>query len=153
MSIGFNATISAPHMHAYGLENLEEPLQAAKTAGQTPRVLDVGCGSGYLLGAFARLHDSHVVGLEHIKGLYKQSVANVNMDIEQCGDHEIKKRIEVHHCDGRLGWPAESTDEIYDVIHVGAAAPQIPKHFFNQLKIGGRLILPGNSLFRINRLT
>jgi len=50
LAIGFNATISAPHMHAYALENCLSPMQAANKAGKTPRVLDVGCGSGYLLG-------------------------------------------------------------------------------------------------------
>lgn len=39
--IGFNATISAPHMHAHALEDLEEYLRPGM------KVLDVGCGSGY----------------------------------------------------------------------------------------------------------
>ena len=42
-----------------------------------------------------------------------------------------------------MGWPNSSNDEIYDVIHVGAAAPEIPDAFFKQLRPGGRLILPG----------
>ena len=41
-SINFNATISAPHMHAYALEYLKDLL---KPGG---KVLDVGAGSGYL---------------------------------------------------------------------------------------------------------
>ena len=40
--IQYNATISAPHMHAYALELLKDKLQGAK------RCLDVGSGSGYL---------------------------------------------------------------------------------------------------------
>ena len=74
------------------------------------------------------------------------SVRNLAADIEQSGQSELSNRIEIHHCDGRLGWPQESKEPLYDVIHVGAAAPEIPKHFFNQLKNGGRLILPGTSL-------
>ena len=70
-------------------------------------------------------------------------MTNVAKDIAQSGAKDVKDRIEIHQCDGRLGWPSESTDESYDVIHVGAAAPEIPKHFFNQLLPGGRLILPG----------
>ena len=42
-----------------------------------------------------------------------------------------------------MGWPNNSNDEMYDVIHVGAAAPEIPDAFFKQLRPGGRLILPG----------
>lgn len=40
--IQYNATISAPHMHAYALELLKDKLQGAKSC------LDVGSGSGYL---------------------------------------------------------------------------------------------------------
>lgn len=143
LTIGFNATISAPHMHAYALENLLEPIQKTADAGRVPRVLDVGCGSGYLLGAFARMCGAHVVGLEHIKELYDMSVANLAQDLQKASDgNELKSRIVIHHCDGRLGWPSNSTEEMYDVIHVGAAAPSIPKAFFEQLNPGGRLILP-----------
>ena len=45
--IGFRATISAPHMHAHALEVLS-PVIPENGA----RVLDVGCGSGYLTGEF-----------------------------------------------------------------------------------------------------
>lgn len=41
--------------------------------------------------------------------------------------------------DGRLGWPEEAP---YDAIHVGAAAPEIPQALINQLKPGGRLVIP-----------
>ena len=51
--------------------------------------------------------------------------------------------VEIHHGDGRLGFPANSRDELYDVIHVGAAAPQIPDAFF---VLGFRLI----SIFRFS---
>ena len=48
-SIGFGATISAPHMHAYALEYLYPKLKTAKY------VLDVGSGTGYLTAAMAYL--------------------------------------------------------------------------------------------------
>lgn len=41
--------------------------------------------------------------------------------------------------DGRLGWPAEAP---YDAIHVGAAAPHLPKDLVEQLAPGGRLVVP-----------
>eukprot|EP01050_Picozoa_sp_SAG11_P034981 SAG11_NODE_12596_length_695_cov_1.080537_1_plen_107_part_10 len=44
--IGFGATISAPHMHAYALEWLSDRLKPGS------KVLDVGCGSGYLTACF-----------------------------------------------------------------------------------------------------
>lgn len=47
--IGFRATISAPHMHAHALEVLSPAIPA-----EGGRVLDVGCGSGYLTGVYVR---------------------------------------------------------------------------------------------------
>lgn len=46
--IGFDATISAPHMHAYALELLQEKAKPGA------HVLDVGCGSGYLTASFGK---------------------------------------------------------------------------------------------------
>lgn len=51
--IGFAATISAPHMHAYALEHLSTHLVPGA------RALDVGSGSGYLTLAMARMVRAH----------------------------------------------------------------------------------------------
>ncbi len=48
-TIGYGATISAPHMHAYALEFLEKYLLKAKN------VLDVGSGTGYLTAAMSMM--------------------------------------------------------------------------------------------------
>ena len=61
LSIGYNATISAPHMHAYCLEWLEDVLKPGA------KVLDVGSGSGYLCAVFHELTRGKVVGVEHIQ--------------------------------------------------------------------------------------
>lgn len=49
--IGYNATISAPHMHAFCLEWLADRLLPGN------KVLDVGSGSGYLCAAFYEMMD------------------------------------------------------------------------------------------------
>lgn len=62
-SIGHNATISAPHMHAAACESLLQFLQPGA------RVLDVGSGSGYLTHVIAELVQpgGKVIGVDHIQ--------------------------------------------------------------------------------------
>ncbi|XP_040413469.1 protein-L-isoaspartate(D-aspartate) O-methyltransferase-like isoform X3 [Cygnus olor] len=91
-SIGYKATISAPHMHAHALELLKDQLVEGAKA------LDVGSGSGYLTACFARMVSSRdsspseqeapeqmgptgkAVGVEHIKELVNESIRNVQED-------------------------------------------------------------------------
>uniref|UniRef100_A0AAQ4NMR9 Protein-L-isoaspartate(D-aspartate) O-methyltransferase n=1 Tax=Gasterosteus aculeatus aculeatus TaxID=481459 RepID=A0AAQ4NMR9_GASAC len=124
-SIGYQATISAPHMHAYALELLHDQLYDGAKA------LDVGSGSGILSACFARMV-SHlvdqsvgakgkVIGIDHIKDLITSG------------------RVKLLVGDGRMGHTEEAP---YDAIHVGAAAPNVPQALLDQLKPGGRLILP-----------
>lgn len=131
-SIGYRATISAPHMHAHALEILKDKLTEGATA------LDVGSGSGYLTACFARMTGptGRVVGIEHIDELVKMSVKNVQADDP---DLISSGRIRFVVADGRLGYPEGAP---YDAIHVGAAAPTLPKALLEQLKPGGRLVVP-----------
>ena len=47
--------------------------------------------------------------------------------------------------DGRKGWPSEAP---YDAIHVGAAASRVPDALYNQLKVGGRMVIPVGDVFQ-----
>ncbi|KAF6732887.1 Protein-L-isoaspartate(D-aspartate) O-methyltransferase [Oryzias melastigma] len=131
-TIGFRATISAPHMHAHALELLSDKLSEGASA------LDVGSGSGYLTACFARMTgpSGKVVGIEHIEELVQMSLKNVQAD-----DPVLLSsgRIRLIVGDGRLGYPDGAP---YDAIHVGAAAATVPKALLEQLKPGGRLVLP-----------
>ncbi|XP_024912619.1 protein-L-isoaspartate(D-aspartate) O-methyltransferase isoform X1 [Cynoglossus semilaevis] len=131
-SIGYQATISAPHMHAYALELLHDQLHEGAKA------LDVGSGSGILSVCFARMVGPRgkVIGIDHIKELVDDSINNVNKD-----DPSLitSGRVTLIVGDGRNGYKEEAP---YDAIHVGAAAPNVPKALLEQLKPGGRLILP-----------
>ena len=72
LGIGYSATISAPHMHAAALEFL------APSIAEKGSVLDVGCGSGYLLAAFAALGpDVRAHGVEYVPQLAKMADENL----------------------------------------------------------------------------
>lgn len=99
-SISYNATISAPHMHAHVAELLLSHLKPGSS------VLDVGSGSGYMLAVFHQLTKTepkrgHIVGIEHIQGLTDFSVANMRND--GLADELRSKRIAVVTGDGRKG--------------------------------------------------
>jgi len=129
--IGSNVTISAPHMHSFALTHLEEHLKPGM------KVLDVGCGSGYLTACMAHMvgPTGKVVGIDHIDVLVKMSRDNITKDCPAL----LEGTITLITGDGREGYAPLAP---YDAIHVGAAAPQMPKALMEQLKEGGRMIIP-----------
>ncbi|XP_058801528.1 protein-L-isoaspartate(D-aspartate) O-methyltransferase-like [Phymastichus coffea] len=140
--IGFNVTISAPHMHAYALTFLTDQLFDGAKA------LDVGSGSGYLTACMAHMVGprGRVLGIEHIPELVKISIKNVIED----NPHFIEDgRLKFLEGDGRLG---VADDGPYNAIHVGAAANSLPQELVEQLAPGGRLICPVVAIEGFNRL-
>ena len=142
--IGFNATISAPHMHAHALNDLYMNLQPGMKA------LDIGSGSGYLVACMAYLvgDKGKVVGIEHIEELVILSKQNINKH----HSHLLKsKNVEIFCGDGRLGYLGHAP---YDAIHVGAASQiSVANDLCKQLKNGGKMVIPveledGEQIFR-----
>ncbi|CAI0447463.1 unnamed protein product, partial [Linum tenue] len=136
MPIGYNATISAPHMHATCLQLLEDYLKPGMHA------LDVGSGTGYLTACFAMMvgPEGRAIGVDHIPELVETSIKNV----EKSAAASLTL-CPLLNTDGRQGWPEFAP---YDAIHVGAAAPEIPQPLIEQLKPGGRMVIPVGSIFQ-----
>lgn len=130
--IGYAVTISAPHMHAHALELLKDHLVEGAKA------LDVGSGSGYLTACMAAMVGERglAVGIDHIPELVSMSIENIRRDQPNFIE---TNRVKMIVGDGREGYPQEAP---FDAIHVGAAAPQLPQALVEQLRPGGRLIVP-----------
>lgn len=129
-SIGFSATISAPHMHASAAESLLPFL------GPGARVLDVGSGSGYLTHVLANLvgSEGRVVGVDHIQELVDLAMSNMNKSAD--GQEMLRTgQVVFVKADGRKGWTEGAP---YDAIHVGAAAVHLHEQLIEQLKAPGR---------------
>src|SRR6476469_2403109 len=122
LPIGSGQTISQPSIHARYLELL----------GLTgkEKVLEIGTGSGYQTALLAKLA-SQVFSIERIGPLLERA-----KDIlRQVGASNVSFMLG----DGTLGW---SQFAPYDAILVGAAAPEIPPAYVDQLADGGRLLIP-----------
>jgi protein-L-isoaspartate(D-aspartate) O-methyltransferase len=122
LPIGCGQTISQPYIVAIMTELLD--LQP------TDKVLEVGTGSGYQAAVLAELTDS-VYSIEVIPDLAQRAAVALAAE----GYHNIKLRTG----NGALGWPEEAP---FDAIIVTAAAPQIPPALVEQLRAGGRMMIP-----------
>lgn len=130
-SIGYNATISAPHMHAFCLEELADLLVPGA------RILDVGSGSGYLTACMAQMiaPNGHVLGIDIIPQLVTWSNENMRRANPELLDKKIATLIKAD------GWQ-ELKGQEFDMIHVGAAAAKLPDALVKMLRPNGRMIIP-----------
>jgi protein-L-isoaspartate(D-aspartate) O-methyltransferase len=122
LPIGARQTISQPYMVARIAEELG--------LDGDERVLDVGTGSGYQSAVLAELaEDVHTI--ERIPELAEQAKLNLG-----AAGYD---RVQVHVGDGSRGLPEHSP---YDAVAVAAAAPGFPQALYDQLRPGGRLVVP-----------
>ncbi len=129
LPIGHRQTISQPYIVALMTE-----LAAVKPED---RVLEIGTGSGYQAAVLAEM-GVRVFSIEIVEPLAKR--AKRTLDALGYG-----KRVEVRHGDGYAGWPAHAP---FDAVVVTAAPPKIPEPLKQQLKVGGRLVIPVGDYFQ-----
>ncbi|MCY2931749.1 MAG: protein-L-isoaspartate(D-aspartate) O-methyltransferase [Planctomycetota bacterium] len=122
LPIGEGQTVSQPYIVAMTLEALA--LKGPE------RVLDVGAGSGYQTALLARLA-REVYAIERIEAL---SVRAGDI-LARLGVTNVRWRTG----DGTLGWPEAAP---FEAICCGAAGPDVPRAWLDQLAEGGRLVAP-----------
>ncbi len=100
--------------------------------------MDVGSGSGYLTACMSQLvgETGCIIGIDHIPELTALSISNISKDNPELLQSE---RVLLITGDGRKGYPEKGP---YDAIHVGAAADGVPTALQDQLKVGGRKVVP-----------
>lgn len=115
-------TISQPYIVALMTELLNVSPQS--------KILEVGTGSGYQAAVLNHL-TPHVYSIEVIEQLHQQA--------QQVLHREGYRGIHLLHGDGYLGWPQHSP---FDGIIVTCAEGEIPEPLWQQLKPGGRMVIP-----------
>jgi protein-L-isoaspartate(D-aspartate) O-methyltransferase len=132
LPIGYGQTISQPYIVGY-MTQIIDPEPGFK-------VLEIGTGSGYQAAVLAEIVDS-VYTIEIIDSLGTKAQKR----LQTLGYNNIEVKI----ADGYFGWEEHAP---FDAIIVTAAAEYIPPPLLEQLKEGGKMIIPVGSPFQVQRL-
>ncbi len=115
-------TISQPYIVALMSEALE--------VGENDVVLEIGTGSGYQAAILAE-----ICKMVYTVEKYPELLDTASSILREIGYENVIGKTD----DGTLGWPEHQP---YDAIMVTAGAPNVPKPLIEQLKEGGRLVIP-----------
>jgi protein-L-isoaspartate(D-aspartate) O-methyltransferase len=132
LPIGYGQTISQPFIVAFMTELLD--------LGPGAKVLEVGTGSGYQAAVLAEM-GMRVFTIEIVPELAETAA----MRFRDLGYETIESRAG----DGYYGWTEAAP---FDGILVTAAASHVPPSLIEQLRPGGRIVIPVGGLFRVQHL-
>ena len=132
LPIGYGQTISQPYIVAYMTEIVNPSASS--------RVLEIGAGSGYQAAVLAEIVEQ-VYTIEIVPELARWAEERITL----AGYENVR----VKHGDGYHGWEEHGP---FDAIVVTAAAPHIPPPLIEQLKDGGKMIIPVGSPYLTQQL-
>jgi protein-L-isoaspartate(D-aspartate) O-methyltransferase len=122
LAIGYGQTVSQPYLVAL--------MTSLADLGPGDRVLEIGTGSGYHTAVLSRVA-GRVFSIEIIEPMAREAARR----LARLGTHNVELRVG----DGYQGWAEEGP---FDAIVLTAAPPKIPQPLIDQLKIGGRMVVP-----------
>ncbi len=133
LPIGHGQTISQPYIVAF-------MTQAIRPESRGFKVLEIGTGSGYQAAVLSAIVDS-VYTIEIVRPLYEQA----RQRLKELKYHNVQVKLS----DGYYGWKEKGP---FDAIVVTAAAEFVPPPLLEQLREGGRMIIPVGTPFSTQQL-